>query len=178
MISENVSWRSVWTISKFSDPGGCVAQLTRDGVPVEQVKKMFPDLYRGVEVIEGNLALNEGLQEVIDLACGLGTPTAFSNANARIGVGDGITSEVATQTGLVGTNKLYKAMDSGYPQRSGQTVTFQATFGSSEANYNWREYSVANGSSDTAKNLNRKVVDKGTKVNGETWVIQVSITFS
>ncbi|MBU2556125.1 MAG: hypothetical protein KKF98_16870, partial [Bacteroidetes bacterium] len=49
---------------------------------------------------EGNLGLNEGIQELWDLACGLGTPTAFNNANAQAGVGDNTTAAAATQTSL------------------------------------------------------------------------------
>jgi len=39
--------------------------------------------------IERDVLLNEGISTLIDLICGLGTPTAWDNANARIGVGDG-----------------------------------------------------------------------------------------
>jgi len=131
-----------------------------------------------IEEFHGNVLLNEGIQELWDLACGLGTPTPFDATNSYLGVGDGTTAEDPTQTGLVGVNKLYKAMDSGYPSRSAQTVTWQSTFGATQANYAWNEYTVANGPDNTAKNLNRKVEAKGTKVEGETWVLQLQITLS
>ena len=123
--------------------------------------------------------MNEGLQELIDVICGLGTPTKWDNANARLGVGDSNAAESATQTGLqAATNKTYKAMDATYPQRSNQTAEWRATFGSSEANYAWEEYTVVNASSDTGKNLNRKISSKGTKASGETWTLSLQITFS
>ena len=36
-----------------------------------------------------------------------------------------------------------------------QTVTWRAVFGTSVGNFAWQEFTVANGNSDTAKNLNR-----------------------
>jgi len=61
---------------------------------------------------------------------------------------------------------------------SAQKATWQATFGSDEANFTWNEITVANGNSDSAMNLNRKVQSMGTKASGTTWVVQVSITLS
>ena len=62
-------------------------------------------------VIEGNILLSEGIGELWDLVCGLGSPTAFSNANAYIGVGDSTTAESAAHTDLqAASNKTYKAM--------------------------------------------------------------------
>jgi len=90
-----------------------------------------------------------------------------------------ILNEVATQTDLqASTNKLYKAMQATYPQVSAQTVTFQSVFASADANFAWQEFSVANGSSGAAKNLNRKVSAQGSKVSGQTWTISVAITLS
>ena len=100
-------------------------------------------------------------------------------ANAYLGVGDSNAAESASQTGLqAATNKLYKAMETGYPQRSGQTVTFRAVFTDGEANWAWEEFSVSNSSGgDTGDNLNRKVSSEGTKVSG-TWTLDLEITFS
>lgn len=90
-----------------------------------------------------------------------------------------ILNEAASQTDLqASTNKLYKASAASYPQVSGQTVTFQSVFASADANYAWQEFSVANGSSGAAKNLNRKVSSQGIKVSGQTWTISVAITLS
>jgi len=122
--------------------------------------------------------LNEGINAIWTLVCG-GSETAFDNSNAHIGIGDGTTAEDASQTGLQGTNKTYLPMDSGYPQYgSDQKAVFKATADGDTANHGWQEFTVANGNSDTAKNLNRKVSDKGTKPSGETWVIQVELSLS
>jgi hypothetical protein len=129
-------------------------------------------------VIDGNMLLNEGIGEMWDIICGLGSPTVYSNANAQIGVGDSSTSEAATQTDLqASTNKTWKAMESGYPQRSAQTVTFRSVFGSADANYDWNEFSVRNGAT-ADKNMNRKVSAQGTKASGQTWTVDVAITLS
>jgi hypothetical protein len=83
-----------------------------------------------------------------------------------------------TETGLAAsTNKLYKAMEDGYPSISGQTVSFRSQFNSSEANFAWNEFTVANGDSDSADNLNRKVSSQGTKSSGDVWILTLSITF-
>src|SRR3569833_1908993 len=102
--------------------------------------------FEGVE-FDGNLLRNEGIGELLDLFIGAGGTTAFSNANARLGVGDDTTAAAAGQPDLqAAPNKAYKAMASTYPSRSGQTLTFRAVFGGSDANYAWNEFVVDNGS--------------------------------
>ena len=129
-------------------------------------------------VIDGNLLLNEGIAELFDLACGLGTPTAFNNASARLGVGDSTAAAAATQTDLqAATNKTYKAMSASYPARSAQTVTWRAVFASADANYAWEEFVVDNGAT-ALKTLNRRVSAQGTKASGQTWTLDLSITLS
>ena len=126
----------------------------------------------------GNLLLNEGIDEAEKLACGIAA-TAYSNANARLGVGDSSAAEAATQTGLqAAPNKFWKAMDATYPTVGSQVMTFKATFGSAEANYAWAEFTVVNAVDDTGKNLNRKVSAQGTKASGQTWVLTLTITLS
>jgi hypothetical protein len=154
-------WQPKWTIAKYAD-----RQAYESGRPYEVLE------------FDGNLLLNEGITELLNLLIG-GAATAFNNANSRIGVGDSSTAAVATQTGLQATtNKLYKAMDTGYPQVSNQTVTFRSTFNGSEANWVWNEITAANGVDDTAKNLNRKVQAMGTKASPAIWTVSLQITIS
>lgn len=191
----------------------------------------------------GNVGLNEGLQELIDIIISLGTPTKWDNTNARLGVGDSNATPDATQTALqavaartawaastayalgdfvrptsiadgslfvyectvAGTSgtteptwptvdgqtvvdgsvtwtarqrKTFRAMATGYPQRSGQTVEWRAVFEDGAAQYAWEEYTVVNAADDTGKNLNRCIASKGTKVAGESWTLSLKITFS
>lgn len=161
-MNDSIKYKTAWTIRRYAND-----EAFQRGEPYGESK------------IEGNLLLNEGIGELWDLACGLGTPDAFSNANAYLGVGDSTTAESAAHTGLQApTNKLYKAMEASYPQRSAQTVTWRSVFGSAEANFDWNEFTVANGNSDAAVNLNRKVSDQGTKASGQTWTLDLAIAFS
>jgi hypothetical protein len=176
---DRVSWKAKWRIDKFKDPKNEIAKALQTGTPTDQAVSLYSKEFICTEEFEANIALNEGLQELIDIICGLGTPTKWDNSNARLGVGDSNTAESATQTGLqAATNKTFKAMDTGYPQRSNQTAEWRATFGSADANYAWEEYTVVNAADDAGKNLNRKIASKGTKSSGETWTLSLQITFS
>jgi hypothetical protein len=176
---DKIGWKAQWRIDKFRDPTGEVAQALQRGLTIMEALKLYGEAYLGKVELDANLALNEGLAELIDLAFGLGTPTAFDTDNGYLGVGDSNTAASATQTGLqAASNKLYKVFDDTYPTRTNQTVEARATFGSAEANFAWEEYTLANGNSDSAKNLNRKVESKGTKASGETWTLSLQITFS
>lgn len=161
-IAEVINPRPVWTVTKFED-----GSAFERGEHYEK------------NVINGNLLLNEGITEFLSLLTG-GAATAFSNANARLGVGDSTTAAAASQTALQApANKLYKAMEAGYPAVNNQSVNFRSVFGSSEANFAWEEFSVMNGADETtAKNLNRKVSSQGTKASGQTWQLDLTITFS
>jgi hypothetical protein len=148
------------------------------GWSVEKVKELGIFEKPSLLWVPGNILLNEGINLLLTLACG-GSGTPWSSANARIGVGDGTTAEAATQTGLQGTNKAFKAMDSGYPTYgSNQQARWQSTFTGTEANFTWNEITVVNAADDTGQNLNRKVQSLGTKASGTTWIAQLTITLS
>ena len=162
MIEEKLQIKKLWTIRKYADD-----QAYQADQPYE------------VSEFEGNLLLNEGIAVLLDLLIGAGTPTAYSNANARLGVGDSSAAEAATQTALqAATNKTWKAMEATYPSRASQTVTFRSVFGSTDANYAWNEFTVVNAADDTGDNLNRKVSAQGTKASGQTWTLVLSLTIS
>lgn len=177
--NEKIGWYATWRIDKFRDSADQISQALQSGMMLPLAQATFEGAFIGTETVQGNLALNEGLGELIDLIGGLGSPIEYDNSNAYLGVGDNNTAAEATQTGLqASTNKTYKPMDTNYPQRTNQTLEWRATFGSQDANYTWEEYTVVNASDDTGKNLNRKVASKGTKVAGETWTLSLQITFS
>lgn len=173
MITENISVAKKWIVRRYASDEAFAAGTPTPVIDAEG--KEMP----AISEIEGNMLLNEGIGELLDLLCGLGTPAAYSNANAYLGVGDSTTAEAATQTALqAASNKTYKAMSASYPQRSAQTVTWRAVFGSADANYAWQEFTVVNASTDTGKNLNRKVSNQGTKASGQTWTLDLAITLS
>lgn len=130
-----------------------------------------------VSILPGNICVNAGIQLMLDLLIGAGG-TVYSNANAYLGVGDSSTSESASQTDLqASTNKFRKAMSATYPSRSSQTLTFRSAFASGDANYAWNEFAVFNASS-AGTMLNRKVSSQGTKASGQTWTLDLAITWS
>jgi hypothetical protein len=175
---DKIGWKAKWRIDKFRDSENKVAEALQAGMSMNEALRLFGDVYIDKEEWEGNVALNEGLQALIGLIAGTSSETAWNNANARLGVSDSNAAESATQTGLQGTNKTWKAMDATYPQRTDQTCEWRATFGSGDANYAWEEYTVVNAADDSSKNLNRKTTSKGTKASGETWTLSLQITFS
>lgn len=142
--------------------------------------------------VVGNLLVNEGIQRLQDLTM-IATPltnqtaaNAWGTTNAYLGVGDSVTAEVATQTELqAATNRFYKIMNSTFPSRASQTVSFASDFITSEANYVWAEWSIAAGATTVSGggftsgtvNLNRKVAALGTKASG-TWTLTAQVTLS
>lgn len=163
--------RTVTRVWKFRDPDGSIARQLQSGAPVER----FLDKLGETRIVEGNVFLNEGITFIWQAVTGTTGLTYFDASHSYIGVGDGTTPEDPTQTGLQGTNKTYKLVDSGYPQVSGNIVKFRATFGPDEGNHAWNEWTISNGNSDSAVNLNRKVQNMGTKASGATWTIEVQL---
>jgi len=157
-IKDKANWKAKWTIEKYRGD-------------------VLPENLYATEHIDGNLLLNEGITALLTLLIG-GGGTAFNNANAYIGVGESTTAAAATQTGLQGSTKTYKAMDATYPIVSNQTVTYRATFGSADANIAWNEFTIVNASSDSGTNLNRKVESHGSKASGDSWVLSCTVTIS
>jgi len=162
----------------FWDPEGHVYEVARSGAKLEELELEFKKLLYGKKVSVGNVFLNEGINLIWTAVCG-GSFTPFNSANAYIGVGDGTEAADPTQTGLRGTNKYYKGMDTGYPTfGTGQKATFRSTFGGTEANFAWNEWTVANGPGDGYVNINRKVEALGTKTSGATWILTVELSIS
>ena len=164
-----------WTIRRYNS----AEEAQRGDVP-ETIMDANGRVLPGESVFEGNVLLNEGINNVLGpVITGTASPTVWDNANARLGVGtDGTTSESASHTGLQGGTTTFVAMSSGYPTFSSQVATWQAEFGGSTGNHDWKEFTVVNASDDTGDNLNRKVSDQGTKASGQTWTLTLEITFS
>lgn len=153
-MQDHLTWHTQWKIEKYEND--------KASEPYE------------VSYFVGNLALNEGITEVMDLIIGAAA-TAYSAANTYLGVGADNTAAVASQTGLIAaSNKYYQLVDS--VSATGQTITWQATFGAGNANFAWEEFTIANGSSNSADNLNRKVSGQGTKASPNIWILQLKIT--
>jgi len=162
----------------FYDPENTYSALLKHGAPQDSVVEMAKDNgdYLGMVLVEGNVALNSGLQLIGDLIIGaLTTPTW---ASAYIGVGDSDTAAAASQTALQATtNKAYAAMDSTYPKRSAQQLQFKSTFAAGVASFTWNETAVYTGNG-TGTCLNRKVGSWGTKGASDSYSMEIDVTFS
>ena len=102
--------------------------------------------------------------------------TLFNNANSRIGVGDSTTAFAATQTDLqAATNRIRKGMVATFPTRSTNTLVFRSEFTGAEANFAWNEYGIFNAASGGVM-LNRRVQSNGTKIAGQIWIFEVTVT--
>lgn len=178
---EHANWHVRTQVRKYDED--IDAWLAADG---RRTQRSFERHHTPVEIVDGrdNLLLNAGIQRMLDLLIGAGGQ-ALNNTHARIGVGNSSTAASASQTDLQAAagsaNRWFQLMDATYPSRSAQTLTFQATFGSSDGNFTWAEWGIdagtASGNTVTAPMLNRKVEALGAKTTG-TWVLQVQITIS
>jgi hypothetical protein len=176
MVNECVRWRVKTTLEKYAaDVNAYVARLGR-----VEGERRFAEENRPFEVLvrEGNLLTQTGINLIWTLLSG-GAGTAYSNANARIGVGNSTQAAADTNTDLVGASVAWKGMETSYPVVSAlgdKKITFRAQFGSAEANFAWEEWGLDNGAT-AHKLLNRKVESLGTKSSG-TWQLTVEISLS
>lgn len=165
MLSDRAIAHSVWTIRKFYTDEQYNLWLQGKVQPYETA------------VIDGNLLLAEGITRLQNLLIG-GGGTNYGNAAAWLGVGNNSGTAAQPQNGLSGTSQAYRPMEAAYPQIAAQTTTWRSVFNSGDGNFDWLEFTVANGSGNSAENLNRRVSDQGTKVAGQTWTLDLAITWS
>lgn len=126
-----------------------------------------------------NQLVNVGMVAIWDLVTNQASATAFSNANAYLGVGDSTTAVNVAQTDLqAATNKLRVSMDATFPLAPSNGIEqWQSTFTSGQANYSWQEFAVFNASSSGVM-MNRSLSNQGTKTAGQTWQLLYQITLS
>jgi len=130
---------------------------------------------RPYDLIErlGNVWTRGGIEEFFKLATGAAA-TAYSNANARIGVGSGTTPATDQDTALEGPSTFFMAMNTGYPlvgSGADKKTTWQGTAASGEAQFHWQEIVIDNGAV-AAIILNHAIEDLGTK-GAETWLVTI-----
>lgn len=103
------------------------------------------------------------------------SPVFYDNANAQIGVGNGVTAFSAAHTDLQGASKLRVDMDGAFPSIATNVLTFQSTFGTPDANFSWDEWGIFNSAIGGTEMLSRKVEPLGVKTNAQTWQITVTL---
>lgn len=116
-----------------------------------------------------------GVNFLAQATVGQGTP--FSATNAYLGVGSGSNAFAVGQTDLQGEGTYRKAMDDGYPTVAPPSVTFKSTFDPTVANFPWNEWGIFNAETGGVM-LNRVVESNGTKQSGQTWIMEVTVTFA
>jgi hypothetical protein len=179
-------WRVDWTLEKrHGDIGDFRARVGSEFATLAQAEAAFlasEDPYE-IRHVPGNLLVNAGIQLMEDLLIGAGG-TAYTNAVSAIGVGTSSTGAAAGQTNLQGGAgaAFRKAMDSTYPSRASQTLSFRSSFATGEANFAWNEWGIFNsvGTGDPPTGgtmLNRKVESLGTKATG-TWTLTGTVAIS
>ncbi len=175
-LAESAKWRCKTTVRKFD--GDVSEYIARFGEE-EGLRRFYAEHSPTGEIVrEGNILTQTGINQIW-LALTGGAMTAFSNANARLGVGNSTTAAQATDTDLLGGSTAWKGMEAGYPIVSAladKKVTFRSIFGSGDGNFAWQEWAVDNGAS-AHKILNRKVESLGTKSSG-SWQLTVEISLS
>jgi len=178
VVHEYARWRPTWNVADFKDRDNCVFRRSHfKPTTLKELEQRFHDRLIQKQTFDGNCLLNEGIDEAWLLICGLGTPTAYSNANARIGVGDDDAVAVASQDALqAAVNKYWMTMDASYPTSGAQKATWKATFAEGVANFAWKEITAVNAVNDAGKNLNRKVQDMGTKTASVSRVATLDVT--
>lgn len=174
--------RSIYLTNASVGPSLTNASDGSSHLPIAWHGEMTVEKYRAgesepYEVVKSgpNLLVDAGIQYVLDRI--ISTGTFFSNANARIAVGNSSTAPAAAQTDLQGASTLRKAMDATFPSRSGNVLTFKSTFATGDANFAWNEWCLANSASG-ATILNRTVQGFGTKTSADTWVATATVTLS
>jgi hypothetical protein len=117
-----------------------------------------------------------GAQFIAKAVTGLNSPTLFSASNYYLGVGDSATAFAIGQTDLqASTNKFRKLVTS--ITESAGVLTAVASYGTSEANFEWYEWGSFNASSSGTM-YQRKVESPslGTKTSAQVWTLTATIS--
>lgn len=116
------------------------------------------------------------------------TSEDWNNANTWLHVGSSTAAFGSTQNSLQSTGAMMKQMNGGFPTYSvtsggAPVLTFQATYTTSEANFDWNEWMVKNTSatasstgSGTALNRKLEAASLGTKPNTQSWQFSAAVS--
>lgn len=171
--------------------------LDDDGIvqgPLGEILKSRFVPYETIEV-DGNSLTRLGRKRLMDRLLVTASNQGLDSTHCRIGVGNGTTGVVDTDTDLSASsgssNRQFNLVDSAPAVGSGASSgvgTFVSTFGTAVANFHWQEWCIdggtANGTTVTADGnttpgmMNRKVVDLGTKTSAASWVMTATITIT
>ena len=128
---EGIRWHASARVDKYSPAQTAhavrVSGLAEPDAGVFRALVAAPE--DGTAEAEGNLLVTAGLNQLTNLITG-GGANAFSNANAIVGVGAGVTGAAITDTALTddGTsNAWYQQAGTGFPTQASGLITCVAT---------------------------------------------------
>jgi hypothetical protein len=140
---------------------------------------------------DANLITNAGWAALLGGVAGSTIGTKFSAAAGRIGVGTGTGPATAFDTHLSGdtgsgSTTSYYQLVSGAPVINTAsvpaTLTFQATYGTTVANFAWEEFGIDNYSASSVTTIgtssvffNHGISNQGAKVSGQVWEMTVTV---
>jgi hypothetical protein len=133
-----------------------------------------------------NAVVNNGLIDYNGGLTGVSAPTVYSNANAKIAVGDTAGATVLTDVDLhaaaAAGNRRIEAMDATFPTVATGIATWRSTYATGVANFAWQEWAVTNtgavGFGALTRILNRAASSLGTKTSAQSWQFTVTITLA
>lgn len=172
---DGLQWRAMVTIEKF--------RLNEKGEM---------ELY-ATEKHEGNAVLGTGANCIWallagDAGAGSGTLSYFNNSNTRLYVGNNtnVVDPDQNDGGGFRGSTAYASCGAGYPMYAeddgsdyNYRIAFRGLFGTSEANFAWEEWGVANGDfGGSGTLLNRRQESMGTKTDSEQWSFAVELYLS
>lgn len=180
-----------WTVQRWDEEQTAWAErqvrLLNLAVPVDDGLFRYLGIapYSVTEVV-GNLITNAGWTRMMNLFTNQGATQAFDATHCRIGVGNSNTAEAYTDTDLgaaAGSANRWFQLVSGAGTLGTRTLSFSATFGTSDGNFAWNEFGLdqgtASGNTVTAILFNHKAgIAQGTKASGQTWTATATLTFS
>ncbi len=191
--------RSTFTIARFHDPDKAIYNWKREGHSANEAMTVFRHKLIKKTTVGPNSLLNDYKPLGWAFVTGIGTPTTpFSFINSRLGVSDD--ASVPTDTSVTvlnpaggATNLYMQLIDATYPQittnsTTGDTCTWEASFPTGIAEWDWTAFGVDNDATDGAGSvvtgydginvllMNRLVTDEGTKGAGQLWILTLNIT--
>lgn len=189
IVTEPATWSVQWGVHKFDQDATSwlTRKLGHDPLFADFMAAGI-DPYE-VGTVERNLLTTAGLGRITSLITGAGGQ-ALTNTSGRIGVGNGAGTAAIGDTDLSASagaaNRYFQPFDATYPTTSAGTITAFATFASANGNFAWTEFgidigtpTVSGGATVNAVLLNHKTaIAQGTKVAGQSWTAQATITIA
>jgi hypothetical protein len=120
--------------------------------------------------------LNLARDLLADAIIGGSSYTRFNTGNAYMGVGESTTAFAASQTGLLGSTVFRIPMDSSFPARAANVVTWRGTCGAADGNFDWQEITIENAAAG-GQALLRKTQNIGVKTNTVSRQLTLTQTF-